>query len=99
MVIAESVLHASLVFRPLRIFGTAAWQLPSALALGIAEQFTVGALVSVTVKMRLEERREGAALVAVRVMVCEQKPTSVPGSGDWVMVIAEAALHASLVVT
>src|SRR5437899_3921152 len=98
MVIAEAALHASLVVTPLRIFGTAAWQLPSALALGIAEQFTVVAVVSVTVKMVVQVALLPAASVAVTVMVSAPKPASVPAAGDCVMVIAEAALHASLTV-
>src|SRR5881398_2942256 len=99
MVIAEAALHPSLVVTPLRIFGTAAWQLPSALALGIDEQFTVGAVVSVTVKIVVQVALLPAASVAVTVMVCAPKPTSVPAAGDSVTVIAEAALHASLTVT
>ena len=82
MVIAEAALHASLVVTPLRMFGTAAWQLPSALALGIAEQFTVGAVVSVTVKIVVQVALLPAASVAVTVMVWEPTPTSVPASGD-----------------
>src|SRR5204862_8122683 len=99
MVIAEAALHASLVVTPLRIFGTAAWQLPSALAFGSEEQFTVGAVVSVTVKMVVQVALLPAASVAVTVMVCAPTPTSVPAAGDWLMVIAAAALQASLVVT
>src|SRR5947208_11750097 len=98
MVIAEAALHASLVVRPLRIFGTAAWQLPSALALGIAEQFTVGAVVSVTVKIVVQVALLPAASVAVTVIVCEPKPTSVPATGDWITVIALVPLHSSLTV-
>src|SRR5216117_1161115 len=99
MVIAEAALHASLVVTRLRIFGTAAWQLPSALALGMAEQFTVGAVVSVTVKVVVQFALLPAASVAVTVMVCTPKPTSVPAAGDWVTVIALAALQPSLTLT
>ena len=80
--IALVPLHPSLTVTPLRTFGTAAWQLPSALALGIAEQFTVGAVVSVTLKIVVQVALLPAASVAVTVIVCEPKPTSVPATGD-----------------
>ena len=80
--IALVPLHQSLTVTPLNTFGTAAWQLPSALALGIAEQFTVGAVVSDTVKIVAHVALLPAASVAVTVMVCEPKPTSVPAAGD-----------------
>src|SRR5213596_2704215 len=99
MVIAEAALHASLVVTPLRIFGTAAWQLASALALGIAEQFTVGAVVSVTVKIVVQVALLPAASVAVTVMVCVPRPTSVPAAGDWLKVIPALPLQLSLAVT
>src|SRR5438034_10361465 len=99
MVIAEAALHASLVVTPLRMFGTAAWQLPSALALGMAEQFTVGAVVSVTVKMVAQVALLPAASVAVTVMVCAPKPTSVPAAGDCVMFFPTRRSSALLVVT
>src|SRR5438552_18154721 len=99
MVIAEPALHPSLAVTPLSTFGTVAWQLPSALALGIAEQFTVGAVVSVTVKIVVQVALLPAASVAVTVMVCVPKPTSVPAAGDWLKVIAQAALQPSLTVT
>ena len=75
-------LQLSLTVTPLNTFGTAAWQLPSALALGIAEQFTVGAVVSVTVKTVVQVALLPAASVAVTVIVCEPRPTSVPATGD-----------------
>src|SRR5438093_3797561 len=99
MVIAEAALHASLVVTPLRIFGTAAWQLPSALALGIAEQFTVGAVVSVTVKIVVQVALLPAASVAVTVMVCVPRPTTVPAAGDWLKVMDPAAVQPSPTVT
>src|SRR6059058_1842280 len=99
MVIAEAALHASLVVTPLRIFGTAAWQLPSALALGMAEQFTVGAVVSVTVKVVVQVALLPAASVAVTVMVCAPRPTSVPAAGDWLKAMALVPLQESLTVT
>ena len=81
-VIAEAALHASLTVTPLSTFGTAAWQLPSALAFGIGEQFTVGAVLSVTVKIVVQVALLPAASVAVTVIVCAPKPTSVPAAGD-----------------
>ena len=81
-VIAPAALHPSLTVTPLNTFGTAAWQLPSALALGIAEQFTVGAVVSVTVKTVVQVALLPAASDAVTVIVCEPRPTSVPATGD-----------------
>ena len=80
--IAEAALHASLTVTPLNTFGTAAWQLPSALAFGIDEQFTVGAVVSVTVKIVVQVALLPAVSVAVTVIVCAPKPTSVPAAGD-----------------
>src|SRR5438128_6435656 len=99
MVIAEAALHASLTVTPLNTLGTAAWQVPSLLVFGIAEQFTVGAVVSVTVKMVVQVALLPAASVAVTVMVCAPKPTSVPAAGDWVSVIALVPLQESLTVT
>ena len=81
-VIAEAGLLASLTVTPLSTFGTAAWQLPSVLAFGIGEQFTVGAVVSVTVKIEVQVALLPAASVAVTVIVCAPKPTSVPAAGD-----------------
>jgi len=75
-------LHPSLTVTPLKIFGTGAWQLPSALALGTAEQFTVGAVVSVTVKTVAQVALFPAASVAVTVIVCEPKLAIVPATGD-----------------
>jgi hypothetical protein len=48
--------------------GTAAWQLPSALAPGTAEQTTVGAVVSATVKLVVHSALLPAASVAVTVI-------------------------------
>ena len=80
--IALVPLHPSFTVTPLNTFGTAAWQLPSALALGIAEQFTVGAVVSVTVRIVVQVALLPAASVAVTVIVCEPKPTNVPATGN-----------------
>ena len=72
----------SLTVTPERMLGTGAWQVPSALALGIAEQVTTGAVVSVTVKMLEQVALFPAASVAVTVMVCAPRPTIVPAAGD-----------------
>ena len=79
--IALVPLHPSLTVTPLNTFGTAAWQLPSALAFGTGEQFTVGAVVSVTVKTVVQLALLPAVPVAVTVIVCVPKPTSVPATG------------------
>jgi len=62
--------------------GTAAWQVPSALAAGTAEQLTLGAVVSVTVKLVVQVALLPAASVAVTVIVCVPNPTKVPAAGD-----------------
>src|SRR5438128_3626949 len=98
-VMVAAALHASLTVTPLSTLGTAAWQVPSVLAFGIGEQLTVGAVVSVTVKFVVQVALLPAASVAVTVIVCAPKPTSVPAAGDWLRVIAEGALQLSLTVT
>ena len=80
--IALVPLHPSLTVTPLRTFGTVAWQFQSALTLGIVEQFTVGAVVSVTVKIVVQVALLPAASVAVTVIVCEPRLTIVPATGD-----------------
>ena len=75
-------LQLSLAITPLNTFGTAAWQLPSALALVGAGQLTVGTVVSVTVNVVMQVALLPAASVAVTVIVCTPKPTSVPAAGD-----------------
>ena len=80
--IVPAALQPSLTVTPLRIFGTAAWQEPSALTLGIAEQLIVGAVVSVTVKIVVHVALLPAASVAVTVIVCAPNPTIVPAGGD-----------------
>ena len=81
-VIALAALQASLTLTPPMTLGTAAWQFPSALAPGTAEQITVGAVVSVTVKVVVQLALLPASSLAVTVMVCEPGPTGVPGAGD-----------------
>ena len=74
-------LQLSLALTPPRTLGTAAWQFASALALGVAEQITVGAVLSVTTKLVVQVALLPAASVAVTVIVCEPRPTSVPAAG------------------
>jgi len=81
-VIAPAPLQASLTLTPPMTLGTAAWQLPSALAPGTAEQTTLGAVVSLTVKVVVQVALLVAASVAVTVIVCVPNPTSVPAAGD-----------------
>jgi hypothetical protein len=63
-------------------FGTAATQLVSALALVGVGQPTVGAAVSLTVKVVVQVALLPAASVAVTVIVCPPDPTAVPAAGD-----------------
>jgi len=81
-VIALEAVQASLTVTPAKTFGTRAWQLPSALMGGIAEQLIVGTVVSVTVKAVEQVALFPAASVAVTVMVCVPRLTAVPASGD-----------------
>src|ERR1051326_9629393 len=96
---APAGVQPSLTVTPLKILGTAAWQVPSTLALGIAEQVTTGAVVSVTVKMLEPLALLPAASAAVTVIVCAPRPTSVPATGDCVTGIAPAGVQPSLTVT
>jgi len=95
-VIALVELQLSFTVTPLRTFGTAAWQLALALALVAAGQLNVGGVLSVTVKVVVQVALFPAASVAVTVIVCAPKPTSVPAVGDWVRIIAPGALQLSL---
>jgi len=63
-------------------FGTAAWQFAPALVLVAAGQEIVGGVLSVTVKVVVQEALLPAASVAVTVIVCAPRPTSVPAVGD-----------------
>src|SRR5207248_2345263 len=96
---AAAALHPSLTVTSLNTLGTAAWQLPSVLAFGMGEQFTVGAVVSVTVKIVVQVALLPAASVAVTVIVCAPRPTNVPAAGDWTRVIPLVPLQLSLAVT
>ena len=75
-------LQPSLALTPPITSGTAAWQFPSAKALGTAEQLTVGAMLSLTVKLVVQVALLPAASVAVTVIVCVPSPTKVPATGD-----------------
>src|SRR5438093_11123941 len=81
-VIAPAPLQASLTLTPPITSGTAAWQLPSALAPDTAEQTTLGAVVSVTVKVVVQVALLVAASVAVTMIVWVPDPTRVPAAGD-----------------
>ena len=92
-------LQLSLAVTPLNTFGTAAWQPASALALVGAGQFTLGTVVSFTVNVVVQVALLPASSVAVTVIVCAPRPTSVPAAGDWLKVIALVPLQLSLAVT
>src|SRR5438046_3092292 len=92
-------LQLSLAVTPLNTFGTAAWQLPSALALVGAGQLTLGTVVSVTVKVVVQVALLPASSVAVTVIVFAPNPTSVPAAGDWTRVIPLVPLQLSLALT
>src|SRR5213080_311973 len=92
-------LQLSLALTPPNTSGTAATQFVPALALGVAEQITVGAVSSVTVKVVVQEALLVAASVAVTVITCTPNPTSVPAAGDWLKVIPLVPLQLSLALT
>src|SRR5438067_5574579 len=92
-------LQLSLAVTPLNTFGTAAWQVASALALVGAGQLTVGTVVSVTVKVVVQVAKLPAESVAVTVIVFVPRPTGVPAAGDWSRLTPLVPLHASLTVT
>ena len=92
-------LQLSLAVTPLNTLGTAAWQVPSALALVGAGQLTVGTVASVTVKVVVQVALLPASSVAVTMIVCEPGPASVPAAGLWLRVIALVAVQLSLTVT
>src|SRR5712671_5652804 len=96
---ALAALHVSLTVTVPRTFGTAAWQVPSALAAGMAEQAMTGLVVSLTVNEVEQESLLPAASVAVTVMVWTPRPTSVPAAGDWIKVTATGPPQALLTLT
>src|SRR6266487_499823 len=98
-VIALVGVQLSLTLTPPRTLGTAAWQFASAKALGVAEQLTVGAVLSVTTKLVAQVALLPAASVAVTVIVFVPRPTRVPAAGLWISVIVLVGLQLSLAVT
>src|SRR2546427_6376992 len=88
-----------LALAPRGALGTAAWHFTSAKALGVAEQTTVGAVLSVTTKLVVQVALLPAASVAVTVIVFVPRPTSVPASGLCVRVITLVGLQLSLALT
>ena len=89
----------SLAVTPIRTSGTVAWQLPSALAPLGAGQISVGTVSSVTVKVMVQVALLVAASVAVTVIRCVPRPTSVPAVGDWLKVMPLVPLQLSLALT
>jgi len=81
-VIALGALQLSLTVTPLRMLGMTAWQLVPKPALAGAGQTTVGGVLSITVKVVVQEELLPAASVAVTVIVCVPNPTRVPAAGD-----------------
>src|SRR5437879_10426310 len=73
-------LQLSLALTPPNTSGTAARQFVPALTLVGAEQITVGAVSSVTVKVVVQVALLVAASVAVTVITCVPNPTSVPAA-------------------
>src|SRR5439155_868248 len=98
-VIALVGLQLSLTLTPASTLGTAAWQFASAKALGVAEQVTVGAVLSVTTKLVVQVALLPAASVAVTVIVFVPRPTSVPAAGLCLSVIELVGLQLSLTLT
>src|SRR5439155_21412599 len=92
-------LQFSFTVTPPSTLGTAARQFVFALAPGTTGQITVGAVLSVTVKVVVQVAMLPAASVAVTVIVVVPDPTSVPAAGDWLKVIAFVALQLSVTVT
>src|SRR6266576_3767561 len=92
-------LQLSLALTPPNTSGTAARQLVPALALLRAGQLTVGAVSPVTVKVVVHVPLFVAASVAVTVITCVPRPTSVPAAGDWLKVIPLVPLQLSLALT
>src|SRR5438477_2228894 len=80
-VLPLSTLLESLTVAAPRTLGTAAWQVPSALAAGMTEQVTTGLVVSITVKVVEQESLLPAASVAVNVKVLTPIPLRVHAAG------------------
>src|SRR5439155_4248191 len=84
---------------PCKTLVTAAWQLACALAPGSTEHITLGAVLSVTVKVVVQVALFPAASVAVTLTVFAPRPTRAPAAGDWLKLIALVAVQLSLTVT
>src|SRR5438477_2577529 len=93
------VVQRPLTLTPPNTFGTDAWQFASAKALGVAEQTTVGAVLSVTTKLVVQVALLPAASVVGRVIVCVPVTSSVRARGFCARVIALVAVQLSLRVT
>src|SRR5688572_18626953 len=92
-------LQLSVALTPATTFGTPARQLVPALAIVGAGQLTVGTVSRVTVKLVVQVTLLVAASVAVTVIRCVPRPTSVPAAGDWLKVIPLVPLQLSLALT
>src|SRR6266853_2112989 len=93
------LLQLSLALTPPNTSGTAARQFVPALALGVAEQITVGAVSSLTVNVVVQVALLVAASVAVTVITCVPNPTSVPAAGSWLKVMPLVPLQLSVALT
>src|SRR5260221_7285393 len=96
---ALEALQASLTITPVNTFGTAAWQVASALMGAIAEQLMVGTVVSLTVKVDEQVALLPAASVAGTVTDRAAIPTHAPAVCRFLSEKAMEALQASLTVT
>src|SRR5437764_14886983 len=74
-------LQLSLAVTPPRTSGTVAWQFASAKALGVAEQITVGAVLSVTTKLVVQVALLDRKSVAEAEIVVVPRRSSVPAAG------------------
>src|SRR5436309_14934393 len=92
-------LQLSLALTPPNTSGTAARQLVPALVLVGAGQITFGTVSSVTVKVALHLPLSLPTSVAVTVITCVPRPTSVPAAGDWLKVMPLVPLQLSLALT
>src|SRR6266487_435868 len=97
--IALGPLQLSLTVTLANTSGTAAWQFPSALAAGVTEQLTLGCVVSLTVKVVVQVALLPASSIALTVIMCVPRPTTVPAGGTWLKMIALSPLQLSLTVT
>src|SRR3989442_14596679 len=92
-------LQLSLALTPPKTSGTAARQLVPGLALVGAGQLTVGAVSSVTVKVVVHVALLVAASVAVTVITCFHRPTSLRAPGACPKLPPSVPLQLSLALT